>query len=1106
MKIRSTLLLLLCSGLMMSTLFAQKAPKISLGHSGMVKDIYSVEEGKYYLTLGQKRAILWDAKTGKELKDLFTLPETETTHMIYFSFDKESNTLVSVYGIGGAVPTKWKVYSKQLFTQQPPKKHVINSSELGQYASTITDVHILPGGVKALLVVSGGPALFDLRNGSKQSLNLDKDITVGKVAIHPNGKQVAILYNKLEVKGSKADYHQKIGIIDLEKNKLIQQNELTTFKAEKYADYMYANLEYSFFGDEIVAGFGKEVAVLNSSNLKIVGKVLNIPSSALGVALSKDGKYVAVGMGNILAMDKTEMSGAMVFDKLSAQKVNEFMGSKYPVSFVAFSSDGTDLLVSDYSGNIKQWDIQSGFLTKSFSGEGGTPGTGYTLMLPNGRTAISSVTNGIIHWEVATSRMLNYYPVNEGNIVSMDVDHQGEKLVVGCQNGVILLYDVNNGTLLKEMGEKVAANTPELERYKYMVQGIQFIPNSTKIAYLQRQNLHVYDYSTNRRVLTEETISTSFGVDEMGRRLIISSGDILNQRINVFNPQNGSKKHTFNLGLSSVFSMKYIDNDQAFIVSAMTKEAKFGAYIYDASNGSLKRDLSTISGNTFVRFNNHPSGNGVFMSAFTGEDLKWIDNTGNVIQSFSKNLSGSYDINLTNDGKFMVSSGSDKTTKFIDAQSGELLFTKVFFSGAEQQNWVAYTPDGRFDGTEEGIKNLYFLDDLTIIPLESMFEKFYTPNLTARLLEGEQMQEVIQDIDELANPPLVSITIPQHGFTTDNAQVSISVSAQDQGGGVDEIRLYLNGKLIGTDVRGFKSLGNSQTFNISLSEKVNRLKAVALNNQRTESIPDELTIIYEGVQTTPDLHLLVIGANQYRNPKYNLNYAAADAQAFKATIESRSQHIFNQVNITEISDAGFTREKLFQAFEQIKAQASGDDVFIFYYAGHGVMSEETQSQFYIIPHDVTQLYGNNDMLSTNAVSAKELQQFSTELQAQKQLFILDACQSGGMTELLASRGAAEEKAIAQLARSTGTYWLTASGSEQFATEFAQLGHGVFTYAILNGLQGAADGGAKDKKITVKELSAFLNDRVPELSEQYKGQMQFPTSYGFGQDFPVVVID
>ena len=110
-----------------------------------------------------------------------------------------------------------------------------------------------------------------------------------------------------------------------------------------------------------------------------------------------------------------------------------------------------------------------------------------------------------------------------------------------------------------------------------------------------------------------------------------------------------------------------------------------------------------------------------------------------------------------------------------------------------------------------------------------------------------------------------------------------------------------------------------------------------------------------------------------------------------------------------------------------------------------------------------------------------------------------------MVDLLSTRGAAEEKAIAQLARSTGTYWLAASGTEQFAIEFKELGHGLFTHTILLGLRGQADGGNLDKKITVKELSAFLNDMVPELSEKYKGRAQYPHSYGYGQDFPIVIV-
>jgi uncharacterized caspase-like protein len=286
---------------------------------------------------------------------------------------------------------------------------------------------------------------------------------------------------------------------------------------------------------------------------------------------------------------------------------------------------------------------------------------------------------------------------------------------------------------------------------------------------------------------------------------------------------------------------------------------------------------------------------------------------------------------------------------------------------------------------------------------------------------------------------------------------------------------------------------------------------VAINNQRTESKPDEIIFKYKpktpsvstGGANAITLHMIVIGINKYKNPKYNLNYATADATSFKEIIEKGGTGLYNKTNIVFIGDEKATKEGIVSELEKIKLSASPKDVFIFYYAGHGVVNQN--KDFYLVPNDVTQLYGADDALAQKGLSANQLQQFSKEIKAQKQLFILDACQSAGaLDQVMASRGAAEEKAIAQLARATGTHWLTASGSEQFASEFQQLGHGTFTYVLLEALSGKADKGG-DKKITVKELDAYLQEVVPEMTAKYKGTPQYPASYGFGNDFPIGVV-
>jgi uncharacterized caspase-like protein len=164
---------------------------------------------------------------------------------------------------------------------------------------------------------------------------------------------------------------------------------------------------------------------------------------------------------------------------------------------------------------------------------------------------------------------------------------------------------------------------------------------------------------------------------------------------------------------------------------------------------------------------------------------------------------------------------------------------------------------------------------------------------------------------------------------------------------------------------------------------------------------------------------------------------------------------------------------------------------------------QIDQRFYLVPTNVTQIYGPSDQLISNGISSMKLRDLSESIKAQKQFFILDACNSAGALEAFARRGANQEKAIAQLARSTGTHWIAASTSDQFATEFASLGHGAFTYTLLKGLNGAADTG--DRRITINELKAYLESELPNVTKEHKGRAQYPASYGFGRDFPVALL-
>ncbi|MEI6436531.1 MAG: caspase family protein [Bacteroidota bacterium] len=465
---------------------------------------------------------------------------------------------------------------------------------------------------------------------------------------------------------------------------------------------------------------------------------------------------------------------------------------------------------------------------------------------------------------------------------------------------------------------------------------------------------------------------------------------------------------------------------------------------------------------------------------------------------------------FSENNKYLIASVGSQVKIWDMASRKELLS----FIPLENNEWIVTTPDGRFDGTAGGMKMLYFVQGLDVLPIESFYEQLYTPNLWSRVISGEKMEAVaINFSKKISLPPKVKITSPQHHSNSSTPAIIVNVDITDQGGGIDEVRLFHNGKLVDGTSRGFQPLAqtgskNTKTFLVNLINGANVIKATAFNNDRTESVPEEITVFYQGVTSTSDLYLFCIGINNYKNAKYNLNYAQPDALGFMETVKDGSSDIFSNVFTFFLQNEKAVKADIVNVFNQIIAKAKQQDVLVFFFAGHGVMSEginNLKSEFYLVPNDVVQLYGNDGGLLQKALSSNELIDYSKRIQAQKQLFVIDACQSGGAVETFASRGAAEEKAIMQLARSTGICLLSASGSEQIASEFSQLGHGVFTFSLIEGLQGKADGGTLDKKITVNELKAYIEERVPELTQEYKGQAQYPNGSLRGQDFPLVVV-
>lgn len=466
---------------------------------------------------------------------------------------------------------------------------------------------------------------------------------------------------------------------------------------------------------------------------------------------------------------------------------------------------------------------------------------------------------------------------------------------------------------------------------------------------------------------------------------------------------------------------------------------------------------------------------------------------------------------------------------------GEIVIPFATLFATEDYEWVCWTPRGYFSCSSSGSQYFGWHVNRGINQLadfyaaEQYFEILYRPKeMTKSVVQGKRVEEIIResgerifDLSKLHRPSVgffdIHVTMNATGmlrydkgkFFTQARTIPITVEVYDGGGGIKEVDIYQNDKLIVADT-SVRSRGEGQkltkTYAVEMVNETNEFRVKVLNYQKIESKPDILTIEYTGEAiATSSLHILAVGINKYQNASYNLNYARSDAEAFVEKVQQHGKSIFKSVNVVPIYDEDATKDHIVTGFKSIIARAKPEDVFVFYYAGHGTLDEEKNEEYYLVPTEITKLYGDPAQLASKGISATELKGFLTQLKSQKQIILMDACHSGGALKTLNVRAAAaDEKAIVQLARSSGVVMIASSGTKQFATEFDQLKHGVFTYALLEALDGKGDNG--DKKITVNEIKLYMEERVPDLTKEYGGQAQYPTGYINGNDFPISILN
>lgn len=1046
---------------------------IQKGHELAVIAVAISPDSNYVATGSRdKTAKLWELKTGREIRSF--LGHEGSVNGLQFSSDGK----LLITSSGDKTARIWEVSTGQ------------EIFKTNQEEKVITDVALSSN--NHFFVIAGYPdsaRVFDFQSKNlitKIQVNADQGRGYGvNMAISPDNKWIAFGEDNKTANVYQTSDWSKAYQFDVKEGWCGGCSTFVTFSPDSKSLYSGSHhgpiRKFSLENGNHVITYSENIDELQSLDV------------------SSDGK-------KLLAATNKEI---FVFDTQTGKKTDQIQPTvKEDINECLFTLNGQQVIITSNDNTAHIWDLKRKKITGALTGflnerdQGGLTYDfddywdagmaryvrirNYLMLSKDGKELIKGkFGTKVKRWDISSGKTVLEYSGHKKAVLCYDLSKDGKRMVTGGGDGKIILWDVASGDSIKV-----------IHSYQHPVLDIDFNEDETRIATSSWDaTMKVHDLATGKlmQYWNFNDFGSAFNVQWGPGDLYLIAAQHKELRMWEMDTQEVIRNF---VGHTEQISSIQLSADQK---SLLTASWDGSVRLWDIGTGLLRKKFASHTGAVHVAVFSADE-NHVYSAGADRIIRIWEINSSKTVRAFKGHNAEVTSLIISPDQKMLISHDVDGVTKFWDLSSGNEFFEHIHFG---EKEWMAKNPDGYFNGTDEARKYIHFVNGMSTYSADQFFNEFYRPDLLPKIFQnrGSDDRKGIQGKLLTSPPPHIKVAaLPAN----DPTQAEVIVRVTNTGSRIESIKLFHNGKNVPvnqSELRFPTSKGESITYRhtVSLIGGTNTIAASAINQDKIESDPVSVELFSEHGGKNSTCYILNVGINQYKNPKMTLNYARPDAESFKQTMAG-SKLLFKNIEVIDLYDANATKTNILKTLDDLSAKVQQEDVFIFYYAGHGSMVD---NRFFFIPTESSRLYDLSS-LEKESIEATLLQEKLKHIKALKQLIVMDACQSGASVELLATRGAAEEKAIAQLSRSAGIHVMASAGSEQFAAEFAELGHGLFTYLLLKALQGDADGAPKDGKVTIYELKSYLDDQVPEMTQKLKGKPQYPYTFSRGQDFPVII--
>lgn len=1025
--------------------------RFQLGHYDCVNSVAWSPDSKYIASgSGDCTMKIWDATSGREL---LTIKDSKSVNSVAWSPDGRYIAI----GSGDCTVKIWNVSNWQ-------KIHTLigHSDLVCSVAWSPDSRYIASGSVDKTVKIWDAEREKELRTLTGHSE------LVHSVAWSPDGKYIASGGNDNMVKVWNADNGKEIrtmdkisgnvnsvawspdgkciasGLGDVDVWDASSGNRIHVISTVDHYAYFVAwspDSKYIATGEPT----GQDIKVYDVSNGKEIYTMDLWIDSVYSISYSPNGKCIAIG---------TRFGKVVILEATSGKEISTTFEQNKSIYSISWSSDGKQIALTDSDGKVKMWNVSNGMEahTSVFPDLYLYPGA----LSPNGRYITGKDDNTLMIYDATNGEKVYTFTEQSNIISSVSWSLDGKYIVSGGANGMIEVWDVTKGMKI----HTIAGHSDKVEC-------VEISPNGRYIASGSKDGtIKVWNASSGKEMYTITELTGSRIAWSPDSRYIIN---------------------------------EYVEYYEVGIIYGYYCNSR--VIVRDAISGKVVHILTGLSDVNSVTWS--PDGRYIASGNYVGTIKVWdVFNWKDVHTLKLIGYLGSYrTIVWSPNGKHIASGSSDGTIKIWNAQNGALLSTTI---NGKDDEWLTYTPEGFFCGSEWATQNLvYIVDGMDVIGIDQVYDTYYRPDLVAAKMRGEDISEYASSV-RLASlvrsgrAPMVSLSgIPAESSGRD---MTFNISVRNTGGGIGAVNLLLNGKVIRLSDGVASADGETISFRhtVTLQNGSNTLEAFALNGAGlVESVRSSAQVVWRGATEKPDLYVLTAAVNRYRDKSLCLNYAVPDAQSVAEGFQKQKSGLYRNVHISQLNDSDVTKEKLATEFLRLSQHIRADDVFVFFISGHG-MKYDGDGDYYYLPYDFR--YTSEDSIPIGGISKNDLQKNLSKIKAGKTLVMLDTCGSGAFISDSNQRGISEKTAIDRLTRATGHATLAASADSQYAME-GYNGHGVFTYVFLEGIAGAADSNG-DGYVTLNELSAFIEQEVPERSYEKWGYEQIPQKNLCKQDFPI----